>query len=178
MSELTRTQEAAATLAWTPSIYFAESVVRCPLDYAWKVLVDYQKWNPTFIGAQVQPVRGEWRKPGELVLIKKQMETSSGEPLPEFYAETVVANEPHRIIWYVYPITGQQFRNFVDFGLSEVAGGVRFSINYYAQIQRFGELTVQQQQALEKERAQGTQDMHLLVDAFKKYCETHVRSTR
>lgn len=176
MSELTRAQEISVPLAWTPSIYFAESVVRCSLDYAWKALVSYEKWNPTFIGAQVQPVKGEWRKPGELILIKKQLETSSGEPLPQFYAETVVAIEPRRIIWYVYPVEGHQFRNFVDFGLSEGASGVRFSINYYAQSPRYGELT-QQQEALEKERAQGMQGMQDLADAFKKYCETNVGST-
>lgn len=175
MSELTRAQEVSAPPAWTPSIYFAESVVRCPLDYAWKVLVNYEKWNPTFVGAQVRPMKGEWRRPGELVLIRKR-EIGSDDPAPDFYAETVVAIEPRRIIWYVYPVEGHEFRNFVDFGLSEVASGVRFSINYYAQSPRHGELAQGQQETLEKARAQGTQDMQHLAEAFKKYCETHVTS--
>jgi hypothetical protein len=174
MSELTRAQEVLAPMAWTPSIYFAESVVRCSLDHAWKVLVNYEKWNPTFVGAQVQSVKGEWRKAGELMLIRKQLATSSGEPLPQFYAETVVAIEPRRIVWYVYPVEGHLFRNFVDFGLSEVASGVRFSINYYAQSPRYAELTQQQREALEKERAQAMQDLQHSADAFKKYCETNV----
>jgi hypothetical protein len=172
MNERASAEETLATLGWTPSIYFAESVVRCSLEAAWKVLVDYEAWNPTFAGAQVQPVKGERRKPGELVLIKKNLDYH-GEPLAPFYAETVVAIAPRRIIWYVYPAQGHSFRNFVDFGLSEVDAGVRFNINYYAQSARYGELTPQQQQALEQERAQSARDMQHLADAFKQYCETH-----
>jgi hypothetical protein len=174
MNERTSAQETLATLNWTPSIYFAESWARCPLNYAWKVLLDYEAWNPTFVGAQVQPVKGEWRKPGELVLIKKQLAGADGEPLPQFYAETVVAIAPRRIIWYVYPVEGHSFRNFVDFGLSEVDSGVRFSINYYAQSARYGELTPQQRQALEQERAQSVQTLQHTADTFKQYCEAHL----
>jgi hypothetical protein len=167
-------EQSLATLDWTPSIYFAESWVQCPLDFAWEVLLDYEAWNPTFVGAQVQPVKGERRKVGEIVLIKKQLTYANGEPLPEFYAETVAVIAPRRIIWYVHPAAGHSFRNFVDFGLSEVDRGVRFNINYYAQSARYGELTEQQRQALQQERLQSVQSLQHTADAFKQYCEARL----
>lgn len=176
MSQPTVSAECLETLGWTPSIYFAGAVVQCSLDYAWQVLVNYEAWNPTFVDAQVRRVRGERGKPGELVLIKKHLVDTSGAPLPEFYADTVVAIAPRRIIWYVYPVAGHLFRNFVDFGLSEAGFAVRFSINYYAQSARYGELTPLQQEQLNREREQSELDLQNSADAFKKYCETHVSS--
>jgi hypothetical protein len=151
---------------WTPSVYYSEILIDCPIDKAWKFMLDYEAWNPTFVGAEVVPVKGKARTEGELVLIRKSLKDIKGEPLPEFYAETVKV-VPHRhIVWYVYPKGTGDFRNFVDFGLSEEPSGVKFSVYYYAQNRIAPEL-------LSKER-EATQKIHgELAAAFKKYCETH-----
>src|SRR5262245_58205337 len=106
-----------------PTVYYAESLVNCTLRKAWKIMLDYQSWNPTFAEAEVIPVRGEPSTEGELVLIRKSLTDVKGEPLPQFYAETVKVVPDRRIVWYVYPKEGDAFRNFVDFGLTEVAAG-------------------------------------------------------
>jgi hypothetical protein len=150
---------------WVPSVYYAQSVVRCPLTKAWETLLDYEAWNPTFVGAHVVPVRGEPRTEGELVLIRKSLTDVKGEPL-EFYAETVKVSPQRHIVWYVYPKEGQAFRNFVEFGLAEAFSGVQFDIRYYAQNRLPAQLLIQERNAT----AAILRDSAL---AFKRYCEAH-----
>jgi hypothetical protein len=151
---------------WTPSVYYAESVVNCGIEKAWKVMLDYQAWNPSFVGAEVTSVSGQARAEGEIVMIKKQLIGANGEPLPVFYAETVKV-VPHRhIVWYVYKKQGDSFRNFVDFGLSEAPSGVRFNVYYYAQNQISAELLIEN-------RRQSEVSLQNLATAFKRYCEAH-----
>jgi hypothetical protein len=154
------------TIDLTPSVYYGESLVRCKIDYAWKVMLDYQAWNPTFVGAEVMPVRGDYRTEGELVLIKKSLSDVHGEPLPQFYAETIKVVPRRNIVWFVYPVEGDDFRNFVDFGLLEGPAGVTFRIDYYAQNRLSGDLLL-------KERTQSQATLQHTADAFKEYCETH-----
>lgn len=152
-------------LAPTPSVYYAESIVRCTLAQAWEAMLDYQSWNPTFVGAQVIPVKGEPRTQGEVVLISKRLTDLKGEPLPEFFAETVRVVQHRHIVWYVYPKDREGFRNFVDFCISEAAGGVRFSIQYYEQDLVSGELLVEH-------RNNNTATLEQSAAAFKTYCES------
>jgi hypothetical protein len=154
-------------MSWAPSVYYANSLVNCPLPKVWELLLDYEAWNPSFADALVTRVAGEPRTEGEIVLIKKSVLDAIGQPIPEFYAETVKLIVPRRIVWYVYPREGDSFRNFVDFGLTEVATGVRFNIDYYAQNPLVGEL-------LSKERVHSETGLHDLALAFKRYCESRV----
>jgi len=148
-----------------PAVYYAEVKVNCPLEKAWKILLDYEAWNPTFIGAQVVPVQGPRRAEGELVLIEKSLSNTNGEPLPAFYAQTIKMVPRSHIVWYVYPKEGEAFRNFVDFGLTEARSGVGFNIYYYAQTVTSGDLLIQQ-------RKDSEAMMQTVALAFKKYCET------
>jgi hypothetical protein len=152
---------------WHPSVYFASIDVRCPVARAWSVLLDYQAWNPHFAGVQVTPVSGERSTEGELVMIKDLVPYIPGEDPPEFYAETVKVDAPRRIVWCVFARTGPDFRNFVDFGLTETAVGVRFNVGYYEQVE------------LPPGRLQAHRDESLsvyekLVAAFRAYAEKHV----
>jgi hypothetical protein len=149
----------------TPSVYYAESEVECTLAKAWEILLDYPAWNPTFAGAQVSTVKGAPRTEGEVVLIRKPLLDVKGEPIPEFYAETVKLAPQRHIVWYVYPKAGEDFRNFVDFGLAETAHGVRFNIYYYEQNLLSGEL-------LEKQRRDYAAALQHTANTFKAYCES------
>jgi hypothetical protein len=149
---------------WNASVYHAECVVECNLATAWEKLLDYVSWNPTFAGAKVVPISGEYRKEGEVVLIKKSISTVSGEPLSAFYAETVKVVPSRRIVWYVYPIEGELFRNFVDFSLAETPTGIKFAISYYEQTHLTEDLLSLQRTELPKIARRVTL-------AFKQYCE-------
>jgi hypothetical protein len=155
---------------WIPSVYFAESLVNTTLDYAWTVMLDYQAWNPTFADAQVTLVKGQPSTEGELVLISKKYLDAKGEPLPAFYCETVKIVPHRRIVWYAYPKLDNanqmdSFRNFVDFGLTAVPGGVRFDIYYYAQNR-----VLEGQLATERKYMESF--LSDLAVTFKKHCET------
>lgn len=162
---MTSTGRAFDTLAWAPSVYYVESFVSCSLRKAWELMLDYRAWNPSFADAEVTRVSGEPNTVGEIVLIKKSLLDVTGEPLPEFYAETVKLVPFNHIVWYVYPKAGDSFRNFVDFGLAESPGGVKFYIDYYAQNPLSGEL-------LAKERQQSESGLRDLTLAFKNHCES------
>jgi hypothetical protein len=170
MSEQARV-ERLHDLDWTPSIHYAESYVACSLQQAWNLVLDYPSWNPSFVGAEVIPVSGPRGGEGEVVQIKKQLKAVTGDSLPPFYAKTVKLVPLRHIAWYVYPMEGdaETFRNFVDFGLSEVAQGLRFSVNYYAQARLTADL-------LSKQRAERDASLGRLVLAFKRHCEGAGRS--
>jgi hypothetical protein len=155
--------------AWAASVYHAESLVHCSLDHAWNVMQDYEAWNPSFVGATVRRVSGEPRSEGEVVLIRKLGTEVTGEESPDFHAVTVKWVPSSRLVWYVYPVTGRSFRNFVDFGLAEVPDGVRFTINYFAQDALSGELLDQQRKGYEE-------FLPVLARAFKAYCESTGRN--
>jgi len=44
--------------AWVPSVFCAETVIRCELRRAWPLLPRYEIWNPAFVGAKVTPGSG------------------------------------------------------------------------------------------------------------------------
>lgn len=149
---------------WSPSVFFVECVITCPIEHAWKCLLDYKAWNPSFVGAQVIPIRGAPSSEGEVVLIRKKVPRPDGKMSPEFYAETVKIIPYRRIVWYVHPKDGNTFRNFVDFGLTEVANGVKYNVCYYAQHPLSGE-------ALKIERMGNEDALPKYAQAFKEYCE-------
>jgi hypothetical protein len=156
---------------WAASVYFAASFAKCKLNHAWAVLLDYERWNPTFVGAKVTPIKGTARSEGEVVLISKTPSDSKHESFPEFYCETVTVVPGRRIVWYVYAKDGHTyqdqndpFRNFIDFGLTEESGGVRFNIYYYAQNRLSGNL-------LSSEREFMQPLLHEIATAFSAYCE-------
>ena len=151
---------------WTPSVYQAESTVNRKLSEVWPLLLNYEAWNPSFSDAQVSQIVGDPRSEGGIVLIRKNFKDGTGEPIPEFYAETAKLVQNQQIVWYVYPKEGQVFRNFVDFRLREVSQGVNFSIHYYAQDRLPRERLI-------KQRAEYQQFLNDLAIAFKRYCETH-----
>jgi len=162
------TTDSAATvtpseLELLPSVYYAESVVRCPLDEAWHAMLDYQAWNPNFTNAQVTLVDGVPGQEGELNLIS--IHGGDGAVLAEFYSRTVKLVLLRHVVWYVYPKQGESFRNFVDFWLEQTESGVRFRIFYYAQ----NWLSCQQ---LSQERASSEAALNSLAAAFKQYCES------
>lgn len=164
--------DSAALNVWAASVYYLEIDVKCDLRRAWNLMLDYEAWNPSFVGAKVTLVRGQRQTPGELVLIVKSASAlkESGAPLPEFYsdiefyAETVKMDPPSRLVWYLYQKGGDTFRNFVDFSLAEESGGVRFVIHYYAQ-DRLPEA------ALIRHRADTEAALQGIAAAFKNYCE-------
>lgn len=155
---------------WSPTVYYAETYANATAERAWALMLDYQAWNPSFVGAEVLHMDGVHRAEGEVVLIRKRLIDVDDTPLPEFYAETVKVVPYRNIVWYVYRKGGDGFRNFVDFGLSEEASGVRFRVSYYAQSQFVGELLIKQR--LEREATLKT-----LVIAFKSRCEAGVQGT-
>ncbi len=154
-------------MEWKASIYEAQSLVTCSLPDAWRSLLDYQSWNPSFADSEVVTVKGAPRTEGEVVLIKKKLLDVTGAPLPQFFAETVRLVPSRQVVWYVYPKDGDSFRNFVDFRLSETSEGVRFEIHYYAQDRLAEDL-------LRKQRREYQRFFDNLAFAFKKYCEEHI----
>jgi len=158
------------SLELTPSVYFAEILVQCELEHAWRVLLDFEVWNPTFVGSRVTPVAGNARSEGERLLISKTYSDPKGERFPEYYADTVKVVPSRRIVWYCYAKEGSSyhdqrdpFRNFVDFGLTEEPAGVRFAICYYEQNRQSGEV-------LSRERAFMQSALDQVVAAFREYC--------
>jgi len=163
--------DSSKPIDWVPSVYFADSFVKCKIAHAWGVLLEYDRWNPTFAGAQVTPIRGTARSEGELILVSKKSSDPKGEPFPEFYCETVKVVPGRRIVWYAYAKEGHRyqnqkdpFRNFIDFGLTEEPGGVRFDIYYYAQNRLSGE-------SLSTERGFMPPLLRDIAAAFRDYCE-------
>lgn len=150
---------------WSPSVFYVECLIECSIEHAWPRLLDYEAWNPSFVGAQVEPVYGAPQSEGEVVLIKKTVPRADGKLSPEFYAETVKVVPSRRVVWYVHPKEGNAFRNFVDFSLTEVSNGVKFNVCYYAQHPLSGE-------SLRIERIGGEAALHTYAQAFKKYCES------
>lgn len=148
-----------------PSVYYAESVVNCPLNHAWRALLNYQAWNPSFAGAQVTHTHGEQGREGEIVQIQKSIMDASGKPWPEFYAETVKLVPQRHVVWFVYSKAGDLSRNFVDFGLEPATSGVKLSIQYYALNPLAGE-------ALAAQRRQMEAALGELATAFKNHCES------
>lgn len=149
---------------WSPSVYYARSVIACPLDIAWQHLLSYETWNPGFRGAQVTRVSGHPREEGELVLIQTLDQT--GAALPAFYARTVRLVPHHHVVWIVYPKEGSSFHNFLDFGLIELPGRVQFNVCCYTQDKLSGEALGQQRTAFQR-------DMNTIAAAFKDHCETN-----
>jgi hypothetical protein len=155
---------------WRDSVYYAESNVRCSLEAAWKVLLDYQRWNPHFDGATITPVQGRADREGGLVLIQDKDPYIPGEPPPKFLALTVKVVPQRNVVWCVYPQSGAAFRNFVDFSLTQCAGGVQFSVRYYEQLAIADDL-------LAGHRQQSDEIYQRLALSFKNYCETQLPAT-
>lgn len=149
---------------WVPTVYYAEAEVECSLEQAWAVLIDYQSWNPTFAsGATVRHVSGIAGAEGEVVEISKTLLDVTGEQLPVFFALTVKVVPHSHLCWYVYPKSQGEFRNFVDFGLRQTPGGVRFNIYYYEQNRLSGAL-------LAKQRVEYQAMVDSTARAFKSFC--------
>lgn len=154
-------------------MYYADVFVRSSLKPAWQALLNYEAWNPTFVGAQVEPVRGIRGSEDELVLISKKVPGHAA--LPRFYAQTVKVIPGRRIVWYVHATDEQAyqgqkdaFRNFVDFGLTEESGGVRFSVAYYAQNRLAGDLLASERESMDP-------SLREMTAAFREHCETGQR---
>ena len=154
-----------AAVRWIPSVYRTESLIKCSLQTAWRCLLDYPQWNPSFRGAEIIAISGNPRSEGEVVLIRKPITDVTGAPLPEFFAETVKLRPQEQIVWYVYPKDGISFFNFVDFRIGEFGSRVKFDINYYAQDLLPIELLLRQ-------REEYTQFFCELAEAFKAFCES------
>jgi hypothetical protein len=114
------------------SIYYAAIDIDTEIDRAWDLLVDYEAWNPSFAHAIVTTRTGERGAEGEVVHIDER--DAAGTRVSEFYAETTRIVPGRRIAWFVYPLDGEEFRNFIDFELVPREGGVTFEIRYYAQV--------------------------------------------
>lgn len=150
-------------LAWTASVYYVEILVNCDLARAWEIMLDYKTWSPGYTEADITTVRGTPHTEGEIVLVSKPL-LMDGEPLPQFYTETVKVVPHQHLVGYAYPREGRLFRNFIDFGLSKVSSGVRFDIHYYEQNLLSGD-------ALIKHRKEFEQSLQTVAAAFKSYCE-------
>jgi len=150
-----------------PSVSYVEILVRCTLQDAWTMMLDYKAWNPDFARAETTLVRGEPGSEGELTLISMLGEDRS--PVSQFYAETIKVVAPYHIVWYLFPKEGDSFRNFVDFWLEETHPGVKFRIYYYAQ----NRVSEQRQQL----RMDMEASLRNLTLAFKRYCESQSSGT-
>ena len=160
-------------LGLVPSVYFAESLVRCDIGMAWRILLDYTTWNPSYAGATVTRIEGAAGTEGELVLISNNWSYAERTGFPPYYARTVKLVPGRRVVWYCYAKEGlafqdQQdpFRNFVDFGLTPEGGGIRFLYSYYQQ-------TRQTDEAITRERQFLGQKLQATAHAFRDYCERH-----
>ncbi|BBE35278.1 hypothetical protein [Sphingosinicella microcystinivorans] len=158
-------------IEYRPAVFQAESHIQTDMDTAWRKLLDYEAWNPTFAGATVTRVEGEPQAEGESVRITKTYHDPKSPPFPPFYADTVKLIPGRRVVWYCYPERGEEyhaqadaFRNFVDFSLSEDGVGVRFNINYFAQFRLTGA-------ALSQELGVFQNGLHELASAFRDFCE-------
>jgi hypothetical protein len=147
----------------SPSVFYAESTVHCTLQEAWNMMLDYKAWNPDFVQSETTLVRGDPQMEGELTLVNVLDEKRA--PVGQFYAETIKVVAPHHMVWYVFPVAGEEFRNFVDFWLEEVGSGVRFRIYYYAQ-------NAVPVEALAQLRSNMDESLRSLTVAFKIYCES------
>jgi len=127
-------------------------------------MLDYKAWNPDFARAETRTIRGDSGSEGELTLITLLDENRA--PLSQFYAETAKVVAPHHIVWYVFPIEGESFRNFVDFWLEETSSGVKFRIFYYAQSSLLLQEVAQMRAGMET-------NLRNLTLEFKRYCESH-----
>jgi hypothetical protein len=153
---------------WKASFYHASADIDRPADTIWEALLDYQKWNPSFQGARVTRVDGGSLALGGRVLIEKTSEYLDGELVPQFYAETVALDRlRYHVCWYVYPLEGNLFRNFVDFRLVPQGEKTQFEIFYYEQNQLKGA-------DLEKHRLAYAEDLRNLANDFKLHCDRNV----
>jgi hypothetical protein len=157
-----RSPASGEPLRWAPSVFYVETLVKAALQHAWCVVLDYQNWNPNFVGAQVSRTRGEPGAEGEVVRI--QCLGADGKPLPEFHAETVRVVPRANIVWWVYREGKDGFRNFVDFGLQEQVSGVSFKISYYAQ-------NLLSDAPLLQYRRESAASLERVAAAFKSHCE-------
>lgn len=147
------------------SAFFPSIDIDVPLAKAWDLLIDYNAWNPSFANAVVTTVEGQPGAEGEIVDIK-QYDVPGGTLQAHFFAETVRVIERHHFTWAVYPIEGDDFRNFVDFELlARPDGGVTFYIQYFSQ-------TRTAEADLPGVRAGMQQAFEDLTVAFKRHAES------
>ena len=145
------------------SVYYAQSQLACTVEQAWPRMLAYQDWNPGFVGGTVSRLRGQPASEGELVLIS--LVDAAGNPVPEFYAETLKVVPLRHIVWDVYPKAGEAFRNFLDFELTPAAHDrAEFRIHCYTQDRLTGAL-------LEQQRAQSQAGLNALATAFREHCQ-------
>jgi hypothetical protein len=148
-------------LDWQPTVHYVEGVVEAPIGRAWDLMIDYQGYNPTFVGATVTLLEGEPGAEGELVLIEK-VDHDTGAAATPFYCRTAKVIPESHIVWYLWD-DADELRNFVDFGLHEDERGVVFSIHYYAQGRLAGD-------DLARSREQLVTFLPDLVGIFQKHC--------
>jgi hypothetical protein len=146
------------------------------METAWRILLNFEAWNPTFVGATVTRVRGNASSVGEILLITKTYSDPKGEAFPEYYAETIKVVPGRRIVWYCYAKDGltyhgqkDPFRNFVDFGLTSGSNGVRFNINYYAQNRQSADRLAREREFMES-------TLQEVAAAFSSYCQRDSRT--
>lgn len=148
---------------WSPSVFYAQSVVACAPDDAWQYALSYEIWNPGLRDARITRLGGRAREEGELVMIQAY---ESGAALPAFYARTVRLVPRHHVVWLVYPEVGDSYRNFLDFGFVQLPARVQFDVCYYTQDKLSGA-------ALIRQRAANRFAIDTLAVAFKNYCEAN-----
>ena len=150
-----------------PSVYYAEADVSCPIDEAWRLMLDYQSWNPDFANARVTTIAGQRQAEGEVVTI--QIMNPAGDVLAQFYAHTVKVVPQRHFVWYTYTGVQGSFHNFIDFELAESVSGCRFRINFYAQ-------NLLSADALAAHREKTQNSLVRLAAAFKNFCEARAGS--
>lgn len=156
-------------VSWHPSIYYAESTVNCRIQKAWELMLNYQTWNPGFLGATITRVLGEPNSEGEVVQIG--LLDPTGRPLPPFYARTMKVEPCRRIAWYCHSKLDDSFRTFLEFGLAALTSGTRFSIQWYS-------LDRVSNEALEQHRTVTDATVQNLAVAFKSHCRTRAKAER
>lgn len=147
---------------WLPSIYYAETTVKCQAEKAWEAMLNYPAWNPGFAGASVIRVCGKLNSVGEVVQISFVDDT--GMHQPPIYARTIKVESCASIAWYCYPKLDDSFRIFLEFRLAGATSGIRFSIQWYA-------LDRIRTEALAQHRTMTDATVQNLAVAFKTYCE-------
>lgn len=151
---------------WAASSYYASSLVHCPLEDAWRSMVNYPAWNPGFVGSRVTRVQGDPNVEDEIVLI--ELVDGRGDPLPPFYAQTLNVVPWRRMVWYAHDARGNAFRNFISFELVPEPHGIVFSIHWYALDRLTGPSLTEHRKATEL-------GLQQLADAFKTFVSTHAR---